>query len=136
MKFLDTDVMIDILRGYKPALAWLNSLGNEEVGLCGIVVMELVQGCRNQQEVVTLDNFLASYTIYWPTAIDGHRALNDLANHYLSQGLKMLDALIGECAVGLKVALHTFNRKHFSSIKSLTIVEPYVKHSPPQPAGS
>jgi predicted nucleic acid-binding protein len=37
MKFLDTDVMIDVLRGHPPALAWLKALGNEEVGLCGLL---------------------------------------------------------------------------------------------------
>lgn len=31
MLILDTDVMVDILRGYQPALAWLNSLSGEEI---------------------------------------------------------------------------------------------------------
>jgi predicted nucleic acid-binding protein len=55
MRFLDTDVMIDILRGHPPALQWLKSLGGEEIGLCGIVVMELIQGCQNQGEIRKLE---------------------------------------------------------------------------------
>jgi predicted nucleic acid-binding protein len=47
--------MIDILRGHLPALQWLKSLGGEEIGLCGIVVMELIQGCQNQGEIRKLE---------------------------------------------------------------------------------
>jgi predicted nucleic acid-binding protein len=96
--------------------------------------MELLQGCRNQQEMVRLEKFLKGYTIYWPTAADSYRALNDLSNNYLAQGLRMLDALIGECAVGLNVPLCTFNKKHFNAISSLKIIEPYAKKAPSLPA--
>jgi len=133
MRFLDTDVMIDILRGYPPALAWLATLGNEEIALCGIVVMELLQGCKDQNTMTKTEKFLESYRIYWPTAADCHRALNDLANRHLSHGLKMLDALIGECAVGLGVPLFTFNKKHFDPISALKTLAPYAKQQPTLP---
>lgn len=50
MIFLDTDVMIDLLRQYPPATAWLNSLGAEEIVLPGFVAMELIQVCRDKAE--------------------------------------------------------------------------------------
>ena len=40
MVLLDTDVMIDILRGYPPALAWLRSLDDDVIALPGFVLME------------------------------------------------------------------------------------------------
>ena len=40
---VDTDVMIDILRRYAPAVAWLRSRGAEELALPGLVAMELLQ---------------------------------------------------------------------------------------------
>jgi len=43
MILLDTDVMVDILRGYEPAKEWLASV--EEIGVPGLVAMELIQGC-------------------------------------------------------------------------------------------
>ena len=36
---LDTDVMVDILRGHPPAVAWLAGLGAMPVGLPGLVAM-------------------------------------------------------------------------------------------------
>ena len=50
MILLDTDVMIDLLRQYPPAVAWLDSLGSEEIILPGFVAMELIQGCRDKAE--------------------------------------------------------------------------------------
>jgi hypothetical protein len=48
MILLDTDVMIDLLRQYQPAVEWLASLGEEEIVLPGFLVMELIQGCRKR----------------------------------------------------------------------------------------
>jgi len=54
MVLLDSDVMIDLLRQSSPALAWLDTLGDEEIVLPGFVVMELIQGCNNKTELARL----------------------------------------------------------------------------------
>jgi predicted nucleic acid-binding protein len=63
MILLDTDVMIDLLRRYPPAVARLESLGNEEILLPGFVVMELLQGCRNKAEREKLAKELQPYAV-------------------------------------------------------------------------
>ena len=50
MYLLDTDVLIDIQRGHAPALVWFASL-TELPSIPGIVVMELIQGAQNAQQV-------------------------------------------------------------------------------------
>jgi len=50
MYIVDTDVMIDIQRGYSPALAWFASLP-ELPSIPGFVVMELIQDVQNKQQV-------------------------------------------------------------------------------------
>ncbi|GCL38418.1 MULTISPECIES: type II toxin-antitoxin system VapC family toxin [Sphaerospermopsis] len=47
MILLDSDIVIDFLRKYSPAIIWLSSLGDEEIALPGYVAMELMQGCKN-----------------------------------------------------------------------------------------
>lgn len=42
---LDTDVMVDYLRGHVPARIWLASYA-QPIALPGLVAMELLQGCR------------------------------------------------------------------------------------------
>ena len=59
----DTDVMIDLLRQYPPAVIWLESLGEEEVVLPGFVVMELIQGSRNKAEQEVVEKELSVYGI-------------------------------------------------------------------------
>ncbi|MBI3681399.1 MAG: VapC toxin family PIN domain ribonuclease [Acidobacteria bacterium] len=127
MILLDTDVMVDLLRGYPPAVAWVQSLRTEHFTLPGYVVLELLQGCSNQKETDHLLNAIAKYRVIWPTARDYSRALADFAVARLKQKIGILDVLIGECAVGLNLPLHTFNVKHFAPIPGLRTVQPYAK---------
>lgn len=100
---VDTDVMIDMLRQYAPAVEWLRSLGTEELALFGLVAMELLQGCRNRIEQQRVERRLRPYRLYWPSQFDCERAFQDYATYRLSHQLGILDALIAETAVGLGV---------------------------------
>ena len=79
MRLLDTDVMIDILRNYPPALTWFESLQDEEApGLPGFVVMELMQGGRNVRELRALRRRLEPFNTYWPAPEDCNRVPSTL----------------------------------------------------------
>lgn len=124
---VDTDVMIDILRQYAPALGWLRSLGSEELAIPGLVAMELLQGCRNRREQQRVERVLRPYRLYWPSQSDCERAFNHYAKYHLSHQLGILDALIAETVVGLSVALATFNEKHYRVVNTLQITQPYAR---------
>jgi hypothetical protein len=128
MRLLDTDVIVDIQRGYEPALEWLESL-EEAPGLPGFVPMELMDGCRDKQEMTGLRKNLEPFSIYWPSDADSNRALLTFSQGHLSHNLGILDALIGECAVGLAACLCTFNMKHFKAISDLKTEQPYARES-------
>ncbi|MEW6574023.1 MAG: type II toxin-antitoxin system VapC family toxin [Bacillota bacterium] len=127
MVLLDTDVMVDILRGYPSALSWLESLDDEEIGLPGFVVMELIQGCRNKKEQQLVENVLAGYRILWPSPQDCDKALAVFASAHLTSKLGILDVLIGHTAVGLGEPLCTFNVKHYAAIPGLKTTQPYAR---------
>ena len=74
MILLDTDVAIDILRGFPPAVAWLQGLGTSVLGLPGLVVMELLQGCPNKAEQLKVERFYQPHPLFWPTQADCHGA--------------------------------------------------------------
>lgn len=48
------DVMVDVLRGYEPAVEWLRMLTEETPALPGFVVLELMDGCRSKMEMKRL----------------------------------------------------------------------------------
>jgi predicted nucleic acid-binding protein len=113
MIFLDSDIIIDFLRRYPPAISWLESLADEKLALSGYVAMELMQGCN--------------FEVVWATAETCNKALEVFAEYNLSHGLGLIDALIGQTAISLGVPLHTFNVKHYSVIPNLTTVQPYKR---------
>jgi predicted nucleic acid-binding protein len=126
---LDTDVMIDLLRRYPPALTWLESLGDEELLLPGFVVLELLQGCRNKAEQEQLEKELQPYAVAWPSSEACNEARAVFASAHLSHGLGLLDALVGQTAVALHAPLYTFNAKHYTAVPRLQTVQPYTKQT-------
>ena len=128
MIILDSDVMIDILRQRSSAIAWLQSLGDEEIILPGFVAMELIQGCRDKTEQAKVEKTLAQCQIVWPSSEACAMALQLFSRYHLSHNIGLLDALIGQTAISLNLPLHTFNRKHYTVIPNLITVAPFAKN--------
>lgn len=127
MILLDTDIMIDILRDYPPAVQWMQSLSDEAIALPGFVVMELIQGCETKRELANLRRKLLPFKIYWLETDDCNRAVEIFSRYHLSHHIGIIDVMIGQLAVSLKIPLYSFNKKHYLPITSLQIVQPYQK---------
>jgi predicted nucleic acid-binding protein len=125
--FLDTDVLVDCLRGHPPAQAWLSHNTGAAFSVPGIVAMELVVGCPNQTEFHRMKKLLASFHVVWSEATDEERAYELLWTHRLASGLSIPDSLIAAMALARKAKLYTFNRKHFRHIVGLDVEEPYPR---------
>jgi predicted nucleic acid-binding protein len=126
MYLLDTDVLIDIQRGYTPAIDWFYSL-SDIPSIPGFVVMELIQDSQNMQQVRKSLQLVAPLPVVWATEADCARALSDFTTYHLSNSLGLLDALIAACAVGRGLTLCTFNVKHYRVVPNLVMAQPYVR---------
>ncbi|RKZ48210.1 MAG: hypothetical protein DRR16_13755 [Candidatus Parabeggiatoa sp. nov. 3] len=128
MIFLDSDVVIDFLRQFPPAIDWFDSIDNDEdMVLSGFVIMELIQGCQNKVAQEKLQSELITYEIVWPSPDHCHQALNIFTQYHLSHNIGLIDVLIGQTAVELGVPLYTFNQKHYQVIPYLQTIQPYEK---------
>jgi len=127
MVLVDTDVLVDCLRGTAPAKAWLESASTEVLGIPGVVAMELLIGCRNRAEMENLQEFLSAFSIVWPDAGEFARAYELLAEHRLASGLGIPDSVIAAMSLVRKARLYTFNLKHFKVISGLDVQEPYSR---------
>lgn len=127
MILLDTDVMIDYLRGYEPARDWLESVREQKIGLPGLVAMELLQGSQNARTQNRVEKSLRTFPIFWAEPEQCGRALKNFATYRLRHQLGLLDALIAETAIGQNAELATFNKKHYGVIKELKIIQPYKR---------
>ena len=126
MLVLDTDVLIDVQRGHAAALGWFATL-TVLPSVPGFVVMELIQGAKNTQQVRDVLRMTAPLPTIWPTSTDCQRALTDFTNFHLSDGLGLLDAMIAAVAIGLSAELCTFNEKHYRVVPGLVTHQPYTR---------
>lgn len=126
MYLLDTDILIDIQRGYEPALNWFGALKTLPK-IPGFVAMELVQDAQNTRQLQDAMALIDPLDILWPTDSDNELALENFKKYHLSHGLGLLDALIAGCAIGHSTILCTFNKKHYDVISNLVTEQPYLK---------
>lgn len=122
-KLLDTNVLVDALRGHPACETYLESLAEEEI-LCSVITSaELWAGVRPSEEE-DLDVFLGAFRwipIDETTARSAGRYMQTFAK---SHGLLLPDALIAASAHSSKAELVTLNRKHFP-MKDIRVVAPY-----------
>ena len=88
---------------------------------------ELIQGSPNRKEQQKVWDLLSRYALVWPRADTCNRALRVFSEFYLSHGLGLIDALLGQSAVDMDVPLYTFNVRHYGCIPGLRLVKPYER---------
>ncbi len=122
--FIDTDIMIDFLRGYAQAVSLVKDCAGGIV-LSSIVVAELYAGVKDNRELATLDDFIAFCNV---APVSGEIARlgglfkRDFAK---SHGVGIADAIIAATAQLEELDLKTLNIKHYPMLKGLK--PPYTK---------
>lgn len=127
MSHLDSDVVIDVYRSYPPALAWLATLGDAEIGISGFVRFELVQGCRSGDELRRIERVLSPFTVAWSTPTAMANALQDFGRLSLSHSVGVFDCLIAHTALEHGATRFTFNLRHFAHFPGLDAKAPYAR---------
>jgi len=121
---LDSDILIDHLRGYEPARQYLKRFEAGEVQgyLSIITVAELAAGqMRQEDEEAKVQQLLALFT-----HIDLDFAIawrgGEIRRQYHT---RMADALIAATALIRHLPLSTRNLQHFTPIEGLRVEKPY-----------
>lgn len=121
---IDTDVIIDYLRGQKDAVDFLET-HVENTHLSAISVAELHQGAREGKERRQLDAMLEAFTLL-PIDSEIATAAGLLRRDYQNKfGCGLADCIIAATALHHELPLVTLNEKHFGMIKDVVI--PYRK---------
>jgi predicted nucleic acid-binding protein len=109
---LDTDVLVDFLRGRPTAVAYVKS-HVDEIALSAVVAAELYAGTQETEEVAKLDAFLSLFPIIAVTS-ELARAAGRLKNKFsASRGIGLADAVIATTAEQEHAKLKTFNVRHY-----------------------
>ena len=119
----DTNVIIDAARGNKQASKVLDK--SDAVRVSIITLFELYDGCRNLNEVASIDEFVESCEVAPLNDQISKVALDIFKNEKLAKGIGIGDSLIAATAVVGDFTLITLNLKHFDFITGLRVLKPY-----------
>lgn len=121
---LDTDVLIDYLRGQAQAVAYLEER-TETLLVSAITVAELFAGVRGGKERTALAAFLSAFEIVAIDAAIARRGGGFRRDYGNSHNVGLADALIAATAERAQAQLVTLNRKHFPMLTDVHV--PYLK---------
>ncbi|MEO0561776.1 MAG: PIN domain-containing protein [Chloroflexota bacterium] len=122
---VDTSVIVDIVRGYQPALQW-SQTKTENVGVTHFVWLEIIQGAANKSAQENAITLLRDFRMVPIAPQDTAWATTQLIKVSLSHNVDALDALIAAPAARLQVPLYTRNLKHFQPLLGKLAVVPYT----------
>ena len=125
MIVVDTDILIDAGRGVEEALVYLDRIEERfSVSISAVTEMELIIGCRNKDELRSLEAFLNRFQ---RIELDGDitdTAVDLLKRYRLSHGLLIADALIAATAISRDASLVSKNQRDYRFIEDLHLL-PY-----------
>ena len=118
---VDTDVLIDFLRGYEPAVSFVN-VHSDRIVLSAIVVAELYAGARGAKddpEQTVLENLLSLFRV-----VPINNEIARLGGLYRrdygpSHGISLPDALVAATAFLERAELKTLNVKHYPMFEGI-----------------
>lgn len=121
---LDTDVLVEYLRGRQRAIEYLEGLSSDP-SISVISVAELFAGVKGDEEERVLKQFLLVFSI-----LPVNEKIARLGGLYRreyrpSHGTGLADALIAATAEEDGASLVTFNRRHFPMVSEVMV--PYER---------
>jgi predicted nucleic acid-binding protein len=123
--FLDSSVVIDLIRQHLPAKQWILEQTPAQLGVTHYVCMEVLFGAPDKHHQSVSEKLLAQFTIVYPTNDDLDWARRHLAKYRLSHNVGVLDCLIAAPAFRLGLPLYTTNIKHFKPLLGGLAKRPY-----------
>lgn len=115
---VDTDVLIDFLRGYEKAVTFISDHSSRII-LPAISVAELYAGVKGDHELSVLDHFVSLFPVI-PVTSDIAKAGGLYKRDFgKSHGIGLADAIIAAIRDENHAELKTLNVKHFPMFQDL-----------------
>lgn len=122
MILLDTNVLIEILKGHQGTVKKVEAI-REEILISSISVMELYYGALNSIEVRKIEKFTALFSIAHIDSEISIGATQLVKSYAKSHSLDIPDSLIAATAIKHSCKLFTYNTKDFQYIKKLMLLK-------------
>jgi predicted nucleic acid-binding protein len=125
MIIVDTDILIDAGRNVNEAVNCLQQIEQRfSVAVSSVTQMELIIGCRNKNELHSLEQFIERFHIISLDEQISDTAIDLLKQYRLSHGLLIADALIAATAIISDLSFVSKNQSDYRFIEDLQLL-PY-----------
>jgi predicted nucleic acid-binding protein len=124
--FLDTSVLVDILRVYPSVSVWLKTQIHITFCITPLTWMEVLLGSQNMTAQRTALRFLTQFEMIYPIEADMDWAMQQLTEYRLSHNVGIMDCLIAAPCHRLQSTLYTRNLKHFTPMLGSLVQQPYT----------
>jgi len=117
---IDTDVLIEYLRGSDRAARFLEELEGDLM-ISAISVAELFSGARGSEELAALDQFMLAFEVI---PVDERLARQGgilRQEYHASHRVGLADALIAASAMESGAELLTFNKRHYPMVGQVRV---------------
>lgn len=121
---VDTSVLVDVLRKYRPATEWMTQQP-DNLGVATAVRLEVIEGAQNQVKQQLAVAVLNRLTPVGNIAADFGWAEARLIRYQLSHNVGMMDCLIASASQRLQLPLYTRNLRHFTPLLGDLAQSPY-----------
>ena len=122
MVILDTNILIDFLRGKPEAIEFFNDLHTIRTSV--VVIAELYSGVNDEKEIGEIEKFLNHVEKIEVTSEIAVKAGLLRRRYIKSHGIGIPDAIIAATANDLNVPVASLDKKHFS-VLTKNLVVPY-----------
>ena len=121
---IDTDVLIDFLRGQPQAIEFLERHSNDLM-ISSVTVAELYQGVRDGREKTKLSRTISALTVLPLTEEIAEKAGLYRRDFRATTGCGLADCMIAATASHHQLQLASLNAKHFTMLPDILV--PYQK---------
>ena len=115
---LDTDVLVDFLRGHRKAVAFVKA-HSAQIILSSIVVAELYAGVKGDAEQAALEDFVSLFRVVAVSAEIAKAGGLYKRDYGKSHGVGLADGILAATADVENAELKTLNRKHYPMFNGL-----------------
>lgn len=119
---IDTDVLVEYLRGREQAVEYLESLEGT-LYVSAITVAELSSGVRDNERE-SLEQFLEAFDVVAVDQAVAEDAGLCRKSYQPTHGTGLADSIVAASAKAVNAALVTFNKRHFPMIEDLVVPYP------------
>ena len=121
MVIIDTDVMVEFLRGSTETGKVLKAIKSENLAISTITRMELFVGALNNTELRKIEKSLDAIREIPVSEAISTRAVGLIKKYAKSHGLRIPDGIIAATVIEQSVELFTYNVRDFKFIQGLSL---------------